>query len=148
VIAARVAQTQHHLSLPLSISHGIVSSATSSSTSPHHGCSCALSLPKSIATFDSKVRGPRRRRGSMDAFSIFRQGLTSVASRPPQHNYYTKPRIPAPPPLLRDDLDSDSPQRTAHTLTACCRCRQVSSRAVIFLSWHNVAVLWFGNTAF
>jgi hypothetical protein len=64
----------------------------------------------------------------MDAFSIFRQGLTSVASRPPQHNYYAKPRIPAPPPPLRDDLDSDSPQRTAHTLTACCRCRQRKTR--------------------
>ncbi|KAK0620415.1 fungal-specific transcription factor domain-containing protein [Immersiella caudata] len=29
---------------------------------------------------------------------------------------------------LRDDLDSDFPQRTAHTLTACCRCRQRKTR--------------------
>jgi hypothetical protein len=88
-------------------------------------CSRALDLFPWSSTTSSTELAASETGATMDAFSIFRQGLTSVTSRPPQqHNYFAKPRIPAPP-AFRDDLDSDSPQRTAHTLTACCRCRQV-----------------------
>jgi hypothetical protein len=58
----------------------------------------------------------------MDAADVFRQGLRSVT---PRYNQQTKR-----PPSSRDDVsESDgSSHRIAHTLTACCRCRQVSPR--------------------
>ncbi|KAM7207207.1 Fungal specific transcription factor domain containing protein [Naviculisporaceae sp. PSN 640] len=66
----------------------------------------------------------------MDASDIFRQGLGSVLPRPPQHFFARKPPFPVPGPLhhRRDDADSDAPHRIAHTLTACCRCRQRKTR--------------------
>ncbi|KAK3353283.1 fungal-specific transcription factor domain-containing protein [Lasiosphaeria hispida] len=62
----------------------------------------------------------------MDAAFVFRQGLGSVVPRPPQSFFPRKPPIPAPHPV--DDVDSDAPHRIAHTLTACCRCRQRKTR--------------------
>lgn len=60
----------------------------------------------------------------MDPAHIFRQGLGTL---PPRHNMpqpFPQQRQPADSP---DDLsDGDgSGGRVAHTLTACCRCRQV-----------------------
>ncbi|TWU74540.1 hypothetical protein ED733_006039 [Metarhizium rileyi] len=62
----------------------------------------------------------------MDAMHIFRQGLGSVPSRPKQPytaQYHT-------PQRSNDDLSDDdgSGHRVAHTLTACCRCRQRKTR--------------------
>ncbi|KAK3688038.1 fungal-specific transcription factor domain-containing protein [Podospora appendiculata] len=62
----------------------------------------------------------------MDAADIFRQGLGSVLPRPPQHFYPRKP--PFPIPYSPEDAESDAPHRIAHTLTACCRCRQRKTR--------------------
>jgi hypothetical protein len=61
----------------------------------------------------------------MDAAHIFRQGLGTVPPR--QNQPYTHPRRPQ---LSNDELsDGDgSGQRVAHTLTACCRCRQRKTR--------------------
>ncbi|KAK2592861.1 hypothetical protein QQS21_009428 [Conoideocrella luteorostrata] len=62
----------------------------------------------------------------MDPGHIFRQGLGSV---PPRHQqpYTTHSQKP---PRPHDDLsdDDDSGHRVAHTLTACCRCRQRKTR--------------------
>ncbi|KAK0715170.1 fungal-specific transcription factor domain-containing protein [Lasiosphaeris hirsuta] len=62
----------------------------------------------------------------MDAAFVFRQGLGSVVPRPPQNFFPRKPPVPTPHPV--DDADSDAPHRIAHTLTACCRCRQRKTR--------------------
>ncbi|PNY26346.1 Transcriptional activator protein acu-15 [Tolypocladium capitatum] len=62
----------------------------------------------------------------MDPAHIFRQGLGSV---PPRQNqgYAAQPQKPR---QAHDDLSDDdgSGQRVAHTLTACCRCRQRKTR--------------------
>ncbi|KID77083.1 Transcriptional activator protein acu-15 [Metarhizium brunneum] len=62
----------------------------------------------------------------MDPAHIFRQGLGSVPSRPnqPYTAHYQKPQ------RSNDDLSDDdgSGHRVAHTLTACCRCRQRKTR--------------------
>ncbi|KAK5990735.1 Transcriptional activator acu-15-like protein [Cladobotryum mycophilum] len=60
----------------------------------------------------------------MDSAHIFRQGLGTVPPRPA--HVYAQPRKS---PQARDDLsDGDSGPRVAHTLTACCRCRQRKTR--------------------
>ncbi|KAL8404620.1 hypothetical protein RB594_009465 [Gaeumannomyces avenae] len=91
----------------------------------------------------------------MEATAIFRQGIGSMMPRPPQqhthpnqqfHPQFQRPPVPqqfqyhapgpgpAPSPARarqhnRDDSDGNSPsQRIAHTLTACCRCRQRKTR--------------------
>jgi hypothetical protein len=79
----------------------------------------------------------------MDAADVFR-GLGSVIQRPPQYIFPKKAQVPQaqprtlPPPQLqpRDDVsDNDAaPSRIAHTLTACCRCRQVSPLSCIFMA--------------
>jgi hypothetical protein len=60
----------------------------------------------------------------MDPTHVFRQGLGSVAPRQPNSNTLSLPRRP-----MGDDLSDDHGDgaggRIAHTLTACCRCRQV-----------------------
>jgi hypothetical protein len=60
---------------------------------------------------------------SMDPANIFHQGLGTV---PPRHHQPYVP--PNKPQYNHDDLsDGDgSGHRVAHTLTACCRCRQVA----------------------
>ncbi|KAK3317968.1 fungal-specific transcription factor domain-containing protein [Apodospora peruviana] len=63
----------------------------------------------------------------MEPADVFRQGLGSVLPRPPQHFFPRKPP-PYPISLSREDTDSDAPHRIAHTLTACCRCRQRKTR--------------------
>lgn len=69
----------------------------------------------------------------MDAADVFR-GLGSVIQRPPQYIFPRKPPIPQhhlrAQPLHREDVsDNDTaPNRIAHTLTACCRCRQRKTR--------------------
>lgn len=60
----------------------------------------------------------------MDATQIFRQGLGTVAPRYPQQGFE---QFQGQGFDEDDFLDGDSSgQRVAHTLTACCRCRQVS----------------------
>lgn len=60
----------------------------------------------------------------MDAAHIFRQGLGTLPPRQNQMFEYADGGFDAD-----DFLDGDSSgQRVAHTLTACCRCRQVSLR--------------------
>jgi hypothetical protein len=69
----------------------------------------------------------------MDAAAVYRQGLSSVISRqPPQNIYLRNP----PPSRHRDDASESeaASHRIAHTLTACCRCRQVS-RCQCALPW-------------
>lgn len=64
----------------------------------------------------------------MDPAHVFRQGLGSVAPRQQQHQQqYQTLNIPSRPPVTQDDLSDqgDGSGRIAHTLTACCRCRQV-----------------------
>ncbi|RDA94486.1 hypothetical protein CP533_2301 [Ophiocordyceps camponoti-saundersi (nom. inval.)] len=59
----------------------------------------------------------------MDPAHIFRQGLGSV---PPRQHFGQSQRHPQGLPDLSDD--DGSGQRVAHTLTACCRCRQRKTR--------------------
>ncbi|KAK3985998.1 fungal-specific transcription factor domain-containing protein [Cladorrhinum sp. PSN332] len=70
----------------------------------------------------------------MDAADVFRQGLGSLAPRAPQTQLFYYPR-PAPVRYQyhrgtypREEADNDAPHRIAHTLTACCRCRQRKTR--------------------
>ncbi|KAF9774359.1 hypothetical protein IL306_007660, partial [Fusarium sp. DS 682] len=75
----------------------------------------------------------------MDPADIFRQGFGQVAPRQnpvfmghPQHHMVQFQQQPPPPPVFRKQVqqteetsDGDgSGHRIAHTLTACCRCRQ------------------------
>lgn len=59
----------------------------------------------------------------MDASNVFRQvqGFTSHAPRPPQQWQQKKPI------KTEENGDGEASHRIAHTLTACCRCRQVST---------------------
>lgn len=65
----------------------------------------------------------------MDAADIFRQGLGTVLPRQPQYFFPGRPPVPVPVPnpYAWDTQESEAPHRIAHTLTACCRCRQVSN---------------------
>ena len=86
----------------------------------------------SEASHDTWLKSPRDRDlriGSMDATHIFRQGFGAVGPRQ-NHTFISHPPpLPRkqPLPVARDNNgDNDSSgQRIAHTLTACCRCRQV-----------------------
>lgn len=65
----------------------------------------------------------------MDATQIFRQGLGTVAPRQQTFDQFHGHGIDDD-----DFLDGDSSgQRVAHTLTACCRCRQVINALYILL---------------
>ncbi|KAH7270010.1 fungal-specific transcription factor domain-containing protein [Fusarium redolens] len=79
----------------------------------------------------------------MDPADIFRQGFGQVAPRQnpvfmghPQHHMVQFQQQPPPPPAFRKPVqqtdetsDGDgSGHRIAHTLTACCRCRQRKTR--------------------
>ncbi|TDZ37442.1 Pyrimidine pathway regulatory protein 1 [Colletotrichum spinosum] len=77
----------------------------------------------------------------MDAAAVFRHGLGSMnmmARNPPYHHHPPPPPQPQlhhqvqalrAPPSSRGDDESDGPSnRIAHTLTACCRCRQRKTR--------------------
>lgn len=69
----------------------------------------------------------------MDPAHVFRQGLVSVA---PRHNHTNTINLPRRPPrdYFSDDHEpADGPGRIAHTLTACCRCRQVPSPPSLLL---------------
>ncbi|KAL7902112.1 fungal-specific transcription factor domain-containing protein [Trichoderma sp. SZMC 28014] len=61
----------------------------------------------------------------MDAAHIFRQGLGTVAPR--MNHAYAQPRnlVQSPDDFFDGDTSS---HRVAHTLTACCRCRQRKTR--------------------
>lgn len=75
----------------------------------------------------------------MDAADVFRQGLGSVVPRPPQYFYnppgpprtsqppQSAPSLRRPPTQQRDDESDVNSHRIAHTLTACCRCRQAGT---------------------
>ncbi|KAF7559542.1 hypothetical protein G7046_g4623 [Stylonectria norvegica] len=69
----------------------------------------------------------------MDATEIFRHGLGPVAPRQ-NHTFISHQIHHQPlrkPPQFRDDISdggSSSGHRIAHTLTACCRCRQRKTR--------------------
>lgn len=71
----------------------------------------------------------------MDAAHIFRQGLGTVGPRQNQGHPFSKGPVD---PTGHDGLsDGDGPShRVAHTLTACCRCRQVRP-----FSLHNFVAL-------
>lgn len=60
----------------------------------------------------------------MDASNVFRQvqGFTSHAPRPPQQWQQKKPI------KTEENGDGEASHRIAHTLTACCRCRQRKTR--------------------
>jgi hypothetical protein len=64
----------------------------------------------------------------MDAADVFRQGLGSMLPRPSPYFFPGRPPVPVPTPYPWDspDNENEAPHRIAHTLTACCRCRQVS----------------------
>ncbi|KAF6835714.1 fungal specific transcription factor domain-containing protein [Colletotrichum plurivorum] len=76
----------------------------------------------------------------MDAAAVFRHGLSNMnmmARNPPYHHHQPPPPPPrlhyqalrAPPSSRGDDNENDGPSnRIAHTLTACCRCRQRKTR--------------------
>lgn len=81
----------------------------------------------------------------MDPAAVFQQAVGSVMpTRGPPYFYHPHPAYQPPPPFPhpvqpaaplrrpptqhRDDDDGNS-HRIAHTLTACCRCRQASTRA-------------------
>lgn len=79
----------------------------------------------------------------MDAADVFRQGLGPAISRPHHSQYYYHPQgaphfppptsqpaapLRRPPTQQRDDEVDGSSHRIAHTLTACCRCRQRKTR--------------------
>lgn len=82
----------------------------------------------------------------MDAAAVFQQAVGSVIPRGPQYFYHPHPAHQGPPPFPqpvqpaaplrrpptqhRDDDDGNS-HRIAHTLTACCRCRQASTHCLI-----------------
>lgn len=75
----------------------------------------------------------------MDAADVFRQGLGSVIPRPAQYFYnppgpprtsqppQSAPPLRRPPTQQRDDESDVNSHRIAHTLTACCRCRQAGA---------------------
>lgn len=63
----------------------------------------------------------------MDAADVFRQGLGSVATRPLLNQQFGQSRKPPSSPGDISDGDSTG-HRIAHTLTACCRCRQRKTR--------------------
>lgn len=64
----------------------------------------------------------------MDPAHIFRQGLGSVPPRQ-NHAHAAQPPPQSQPQPLHDFSDDDgSGHRVAHTLTACCRCRQRKTR--------------------
>ncbi|KAI0152516.1 fungal-specific transcription factor domain-containing protein [Hypoxylon sp. NC0597] len=60
----------------------------------------------------------------MDASSVFRQvqGFGAYIPRPPQVLQHRKPM------KVEDQGDGEASHRIAHTLTACCRCRQRKTR--------------------
>ncbi|KAI1330829.1 hypothetical protein F5Y16DRAFT_317440 [Xylariaceae sp. FL0255] len=64
----------------------------------------------------------------MDATSVFRQvqGFGNHAVRQQNHH---QPYPPAPRDVnVEDNVESEASHRIAHTLTACCRCRQRKTR--------------------
>ncbi|KAF3766845.1 hypothetical protein M406DRAFT_89463 [Cryphonectria parasitica EP155] len=76
----------------------------------------------------------------MDAAAVFQQGLGSMIPRQPQQ-YFFHPQAPSTfpqpvqsatplrrPPTSHRDEEEGNPHRIAHTLTACCRCRQRKTR--------------------
>ncbi|KAJ4424070.1 hypothetical protein N0V82_001317 [Gnomoniopsis sp. IMI 355080] len=75
----------------------------------------------------------------MDPAAVFQQGLGPMMPRAPQYfgHFQQPPPFPQsvhpatplrrPPTAQRDDDDGNS-HRIAHTLTACCRCRQRKTR--------------------
>lgn len=93
----------------------------------------------------------------MDAADVFRQGLGSVIPRPPQYFYNppgpprtsqppsSAPSLRRPPTQQRDDESDVNSHRIAHTLTACCRCRQAST-FLLPCSW--IYALSINPTAF
>ncbi|KAK6227531.1 fungal specific transcription factor [Colletotrichum tabaci] len=73
----------------------------------------------------------------MDAAAVFRHGLGNMMPPnapyhhhpPPNHPPQLYPGAARIPPASREDPESDGPSnRIAHTLTACCRCRQRKTR--------------------
>lgn len=75
----------------------------------------------------------------MDPAAVFQQGLGPMMPRAPQyfgHHFQQPPPFPPPahpatplrrPPTAQRDDDDGNSHRIAHTLTACCRCRQAST---------------------
>ncbi|KAI3558099.1 fungal specific transcription factor [Colletotrichum abscissum] len=68
---------------------------------------------------------------------IYRHGLGNMMPRNPPYHHHPPPNAPPQlypgpsraPPTSREDPESDgSSNRIAHTLTACCRCRQRKTR--------------------
>ncbi|OLN87947.1 Pyrimidine pathway regulatory protein 1 [Colletotrichum chlorophyti] len=73
----------------------------------------------------------------MDAAAVFRNGLGNmnmIPRNPPYHpppppHQQGHPAAARLPPASREDPEGDGPSnRIAHTLTACCRCRQRKTR--------------------
>ncbi|KAH7367961.1 fungal-specific transcription factor domain-containing protein [Plectosphaerella cucumerina] len=68
----------------------------------------------------------------MDPVNVYRQGFNSyVPPRQPHLQQYAPrhdPRQPSPQDSQDDGDDAAHPARIAHTLTACCRCRQRKTR--------------------
>ncbi|KAK1574447.1 fungal-specific transcription factor domain-containing protein [Colletotrichum navitas] len=73
----------------------------------------------------------------MDASAVFRHGLGNMMPRNLPYHHHLSPNPPPqlypgggrPPTAGREDPESDATSnRIAHTLTACCRCRQRKTR--------------------
>ncbi|KAL2258065.1 hypothetical protein VTK26DRAFT_8770 [Humicola hyalothermophila] len=63
----------------------------------------------------------------MDA-NVFRQGIGTPLPRQPHFFFPGRPPAPVPNPYAWDSQENEAPHRIAHTLTACCRCRQRKTR--------------------
>ncbi|KAK3306489.1 fungal-specific transcription factor domain-containing protein [Chaetomium strumarium] len=66
----------------------------------------------------------------MDPAAVFYRSLGTGFPRPSQHFFPGRPPVPGPYPWDNPEQDAhDAPHRSvAHTLTACCRCRQRKTR--------------------
>ncbi|RXG44242.1 hypothetical protein VDGE_03482 [Verticillium dahliae] len=64
----------------------------------------------------------------MDAADVFRQGFNSFVPPRPRPVPYNVARVARNPSPQDDDDGANHPGRIAHTLTACCRCRQRKTR--------------------
>lgn len=94
-----------------------------SETRPTRNWTCVLQEKRKTTTNEENK--------PMDAADVFRQGLGTGFPRPPQQHFYQPPPPPRRKPATqRDDISETdgSLHRIAHTLTACCRCRQVSTQ--------------------
>ncbi len=83
----------------------------------------------------------------IDATDAFSQGFGYVIAGPPPlpQSFFQFPRSL---PQTRDDESDGSSHRIAHTLTACCRCRQVSAPPSSLISVSSFSSSFFAALPF